>query len=88
MTLHPFKKWTIGICVSILILLTIVAIIHWEIGNAKKNIIEKTKQIEITPEKIDKTSKITGHLLFEIKNFKDKVQDEEKRLQDSAKDKN
>ena len=43
-----------------------------------------SKQVEITPEKIDKASKITGHLLFEVKNFKNKVQNEEKRLQDST----
>ena len=88
MKLRAFEKWIMGICGAILIALLIIATIHWEIGNAKKHMLEKAKQVEITPEKIDKASKVTGHLLFEVKNFKDKVRGEEKRLQDSAAIKN
>jgi uncharacterized protein YlxW (UPF0749 family) len=84
MKLRAFEKWIISISGALLIALLIIAAIHWEIGNAKKHMLEKAKQVEITPEKIDKASKVTGHLLFEVKNFKNKIRNEEQRLQDSA----
>ena len=84
MKLRAFEKWIMGISGVVLTAFLIIAVVHWEIGNAKKHMLEKAKQVEITPEKIDKASRVTGHLLFEVKNFKNKVRNEEQRLQDSA----
>lgn len=38
----------------------------------------------MTSEKVDSTAKVVGRILFRVKNFKNKIQDEEQRLQDSV----
>ena len=51
MNLHSGKKIAI-ICVTVLaVFFLVLTVVNWEIGNAKKHIVEKAKQVEITPRK-------------------------------------
>ena len=72
------------VATTILVAVTVIFAVRWQIDVAKKNAIETAKEIVVTPEKIDNTAKIAGRAVFEFKNFKDKVKEEAKRLQDST----
>ena len=86
--ISKYKAYFISLGIAIALCLTAFFVIHWEIERAKARAFDKakviTKEVIATPEKVDKASKIAGKAIFGIKNFKNKVSEEVKRLEDST----
>jgi hypothetical protein len=79
--LSKYKAYFISMAITIVLCLTVFFAIHWEIERAKYRAFEKAKEIIVTPEK---ASKVAGRAIFEVKNFKNKMLEEVKRLEDST----
>jgi|WetSurMetagenome_2_1015567.scaffolds.fasta_scaffold1820170_1 hypothetical protein len=82
--ISKYRVIIISSILSLFIIGFIGFVVHLEIEQAKQRAFERAKEI-ITSEKVDKASKVTGRVFFEVKNFKNKVSDEVKRLEDSTK---
>jgi hypothetical protein len=87
--ISKYKAYFISLGIAIALCLTAFFVIHWEIDRAKARAFEKakviTKEVVTAPEKADKASKVAGRAIFEVKNFKNKISEEVKRLEDSTK---
>jgi hypothetical protein len=77
-----YKTVLISGLLAVLFIVVAFLFIHWEVERVKARSFEKAKEVIATPEK---ASKIAGRALFDIKNFKNKMSEEVKRLEDSTK---
>lgn len=82
--MSKYKAYFISMVLTIVVCFTAYFVVHWEIGRAKARAFEKAREVVEAPEKIDKASKIAGRAVFGIKNFKNKISEEVKRLEDST----